>query len=124
MTKTDPDLTVVQGGATALGPFVIEPFVQLEDPNTSAQLNFSSGGFSSSFSVQSNFEVMTGVKAGPTLSLPRWGPAWVYGTVAASFESEKLMVNFAPISSSENKTIAHSLAARDYRATRAGYLRF
>jgi hypothetical protein len=98
-----PVVTNAQGGATALGPFIIEPFVQIEDPNISAQFNFPRGSF---IGVTSNFEVTTGVKAGPTLFLPGGTPVWLYGTLAASFENDKLTINFVPISSSEDKTIA------------------
>jgi hypothetical protein len=88
--------------APGVGPILIEPFIQIEDPNTHAQFNFPGGSF---IGVQSDFEVTTGVKVGPSFHTER-GDFWVFGTAGASFENEKLIVNFVPTSSSESKTIS------------------
>jgi hypothetical protein len=90
--------------APAVGPVLIEPFVDFEDPNNTTKFPFFNGSF---ISVQRNFEATFGVNAGPSFVIdPASGRTlWLYGTLGVSVENQKFTINFIPMSSSESKTV-------------------
>jgi hypothetical protein len=100
-----PVITNPVPNAPSVGPFVIEPFVQIEDPNKSTKFPFANGSF---ISAESNFEITTAVHFGPTFIIDPTNPAktlWLFATIGGSFENEKFTINFIPTSSSESKTV-------------------
>jgi hypothetical protein len=103
------------------GCLVASPFIQIEDPNTSARFGFPGGSF---IGVESNFEVTGGIKIGPRFVGPAGGTFSVYGLVGLSEESAKYTVNFVPISSSETKFIPGLTAGFGVAFAPAGFRLF
>jgi hypothetical protein len=81
----------------------IAPFVSFEWPNISVNHNFTNGSF---LGTKSNFEATAGVKVGPQLPTG----IWLYGIAGVSALNETLNVNFIPVASAKDATVAGATA--------------
>jgi hypothetical protein len=76
---------------------VVQPFVAADFPNIKVNQTFPSGSY---LGTRSNYDVIAGVKFGPTIS-----NVWLYGIAGGGFLNEKLTINFIPLSSSTTTTV-------------------
>jgi hypothetical protein len=94
--------------------FVLSPFVSLDYLNNTVNHDFAGGSFLGS---TANVSGTAGVKIGPSIT-PDF---WLYGIAGASVLNETLNVNFLPVTSSTNKTVAGGTVGAGF-AFRPGFL--
>ena len=85
-------------GFRAWNNIIVEPFVSVDFPRITVNQTFPGGSY---LGTKSNYDILAGLKIGPSLA----PGLWAYGMGGGGVLNETLTINFIPLNSSINKTV-------------------